>query len=83
MVPGWPVLLAGWVFFGYLAKALWMSSLPLLVLTHTKQKHGLASPGGAVGSQSSQAGLWAGVGGTAAFSDSPILDSSRIKRHGF
>lgn len=45
MVPGWPVLLAGWVFFGYLAKALWMSSLPLLVLTHTKQKHGLASPG--------------------------------------
>lgn len=46
MVPGWPVLLDGWVFFGYLAKALWMSSLPLLVLTHTKQKHGLASPGG-------------------------------------
>lgn len=57
MVPGWPVLLDGWVFFGYLAKALWMSSLPLLVLTHTKQKHGLASPGGAVGSQSSQAGF--------------------------
>lgn len=37
MVPGWPVLLDGWVFFGYLAKALWMSSLPLLVLTNTHQ----------------------------------------------